>query len=434
MIPFWSTLVVLACVTTVLVVWPLVRRPKAAWSAGANAAAAPTDLDSDQAKRLAVYRDRRLEIDAELRAGRLTADEAARAQEELLADVAGQFPTDALAAPSPAAARPPWALIALIALAIPVTAVLVYDRVGSPGVVALDAAELRGDVSPAKLDAALDELRERTRAKPTDGEAWAMLAEGLRMKGDLAGSVAAFEQAAVHFKPPSARLLADYADTLISLKQGVFGPEAVQLIEGALAIDPKEPKALALKGAAQYRNGDLPGALATLRRLREQLPPDSAQAASIGEAIGRIEASLGSGHPGTAATGPAPAQTPTAPATAPAPRTSVLAGRIEIDPSLATKAPAGTTLFIVVRPADGSRMPLAARKVTLDRFPMVFELGDDDAMDASRKPSAASSLVVEARLSRSGNATRASGDLFGVSAPTAPGRNDIRIRIDQVVP
>ena len=46
---------------------------------------------SDEARRLAVYRDRRAEIESERRAGRLGDEEAARAQEELLDDAAVQF-------------------------------------------------------------------------------------------------------------------------------------------------------------------------------------------------------------------------------------------------------------------------------------------------------------------------------------------------------
>ncbi|MCX7271787.1 MAG: c-type cytochrome biogenesis protein CcmI, partial [Burkholderiales bacterium] len=316
MTAFWAALAALACAATAAVIWPLLRTPR-----GGPTAAPPageSTLAADEAKRLAVYRDRRHEIDTEAQAGRLSPEEAQRAQAELVAEVADHFPVND-AAPVAAVGRPasagkPWLLVAGLALAIPLLAALVYDRVGAPGVVALAPFELRGEMDPARLDAAITDLRERATRAATDGEAWAMLAEALRLKGDLAGSAEAFAKAAQYFSPPSARLLADYADVLVSLKGGEFGPEPVALLTRALAINPRDPKSLALMGAAQYRNGDLKSALTTLRTLRDLLPPDSGQAGAIGEAIGRIETTLGvaaapggapsAGNPAGAAGGP----------------------------------------------------------------------------------------------------------------------------------
>lgn len=449
MFVFWTVLVALACAATAAVVWPLIRAPRGSPFPGTGqttAAEPPQRTDND--KRLAVYRDRRREIDAEAAAGRLSADEARLAQDELLAEVAGQFPDGpppaaaALTATTAPAQRVPLAITILIAVAIPGFAALTYERVGSPGLVGLDASELRGEMSPARLDAAIAELRERTERSATDGEAWAMLAQAHSMKGDLRAAAQAFEQAVKYFSPPSARLLADYADTLVSLRGGEFGPEPVELIERALSINAQEPKALALLGAAQYRRGDFPAALITLRKLRGLLPPDSQQTQQIGEAIGEIETRL-SGQPASAPQGavgapatPASASTSaaaSAPTSAPA-NTTRMTGRIDIDPALAGKLPPGTTLFVTARLAEGPRMPLAAQRLSPDRFPVTFELSDADAMNPARKPSEAGALVIEARLSRSGNAIRAPGDLLGVSATVRSGSRDIGIRIDQVVP
>jgi len=64
---------------------------------------------------------------------------------------------------------------------------------------------------------------------------------------------------------------------------------------------------------------------------------------------------------------------------------------------------------------------------------MKFTIGDADAMDPSRRLSSAGSLVLEARLSRSGNAMRQPGDLYGQRAGVAPGQRDVAIVIDRVV-
>ena len=78
-------------------------------------------------------------------------------------------------------------------------------------------------------------------------------------------------------------------------------------------------------------------------------------------------------------------------------------------------------------------MPLAAMRIPASELPKEFTL--DDAMGmAGMKLSTASEVIVEARVSRSGNALAQPGDLFGTSAPVKPGATGLRITIDQVVP
>jgi cytochrome c-type biogenesis protein CcmH len=455
MFVFWTTIALLACAATLAVVWPLVRAPR-------DAGPGPDAVPDDEARRLAVYRDRRAEIEAEREAGRLDADEAAKALDELAAEAAAQFAGKAPGAVPPAAraARLPVPAVLAVALFIPALAALVYDRTGAPAAVSLDEHELRGELSPARLDDAIARLRARTAAAPADGEGWAMLAEAQRLKGDLAAAAQAYAQAGAHLQPPAARVFADHADVLVALAGGEFVAEAMTLLERALAIDPRDPKTLAMMGAARYRAGRPAEALAMLRQLTEVLPAGSEQAAAMAPVIARLEGEIAAGAGGTAGTGSgagaggaagagggagtsSAANPPTAPApaapgasTAPAetPVATRLAGRIAIDPALADRLPAGTTLFIVARPADGSRMPLAVRRLAPERFPIDFSLGDGDAMTAGSPAWTAGPIVVEARLSRSGQAARASGDLFGTGPTVRSGARDIVIRIDQVVP
>jgi hypothetical protein len=54
-------------------------------------------------------------------------------------------------------------------------------------------------------------------------------------------------------------------------------------------------------------------------------------------------------------------------------------------------------------------------------------------MDPSRRLSAAGQVIIEARLSESGNAIRQPGDLFGESTVIQPGQRGVQLRIGQVV-
>ena len=55
------------------------------------------------------------------------------------------------------------------------------------------------------------------------------------------------------------------------------------------------------------------------------------------------------------------------------------------------------------------------------------------AMSPAATISKAKQIVVEARVSKSGNVTPQAGDLAGTSAPVAPGATNVRVTIDRVV-
>jgi cytochrome c-type biogenesis protein CcmH len=107
---------------------------------------------------------------------------------------------------------------------------------------------------------------------------------------------------------------------------------------------------------------------------------------------------------------------------------------VEVDPKLAGRIAPGDTVFILARDPDGSRMPLAALKLTGAELPKTFAMSDAMAMSDATTISKAKRIVVEARVSKSGNAILQPGDLSGTSAPVAPGARDVRVTIDRVVP
>jgi cytochrome c-type biogenesis protein CcmH len=55
-------------------------------------------------------------------------------------------------------------------------------------------------------------------------------------------------------------------------------------------------------------------------------------------------------------------------------------------------------------------------------------------MSPEARLSGASEVRIEARVSRSGNATPQSGDLIGASATVKPGADKVEVVIDQVRP
>ena len=78
-------------------------------------------------------------------------------------------------------------------------------------------------------------------------------------------------------------------------------------------------------------------------------------------------------------------------------------------------------------------MPLAVLRIPARELPKEFTLDDSMSMSPGARLSGASAVVVEARISRTGNATPQPGDLSGKSVPVAPGASGVKVTIDQVV-
>ena len=90
---------------------------------------------------------------------------------------------------------------------------------------------------------------------------------------------------------------------------------------------------------------------------------------------------------------------------------SLVSVEVSIDGVLAGQVRAGDTIFVYARNLEGGGPPLAAKRVVLGKLPVTVGLGDTDSLMPTAKLSSQPQVVVMARLSRSGDATPASGDI-----------------------
>ena len=139
------------------------------------------------------------------------------------------------------------------------------------------------------------------------------------------------------------------------------------------------------------------------------------------------EASLPPGHPPLDASASMPHGHPSSGVAAAG---EPVRGTVTLAPALRDGAPKGAALFLIARAAD--KRIVAVRKQDAVAFPYAFELSSADAMtDGSGFHGA---LEITARLSRSGDAAPASGDIEGRRANVSVGSKDVRIELDQVRP
>jgi cytochrome c-type biogenesis protein CcmH len=108
--------------------------------------------------------------------------------------------------------------------------------------------------------------------------------------------------------------------------------------------------------------------------------------------------------------------------------TGSVAGTIAVAPSLASRA-AGGVLFVIARSAGDNKI-LAVRREDNVTFPFKFQISGRDAMIAGT--TFAGPLTVTARLSKSGDAVAAKGDLEGTARGVSVGATDVKVTLDTV--
>jgi len=335
----------------------------------------------------------------------------------------------ATAAPAPAATagqRPQTRLALALTVLLPAAAVAIYMQVGRPdalgmGPELLAAAATPTDHGPSEEDipAMVERLAERLRTQPQDIDGWHMLARSYSAMNRYADAAKAYGHLAT-LLPQDAGVLADYADALATAQGGALAGEPERLIERSLAIDPLQPKALALSGSAAFARGDFARAERQWQAVLPLVPEDSefARSTQAGIAEARVRQGMPAIAPAAAATTPPTAATSSA----------RLSGTIRLAAGSAAPGP-GQTLFIYVRAANGSPMPLAAIKRRVGDFPLQFVLDDSHALSAGTHLADAGPLIVGARISASGSATPQAGDLEGQAGPVAAGASGLAIEL-----
>lgn len=329
---------------------------------------------------------------------------------------------------------PRWPLIASVALLSAALAALAWVGVRLATRPRADAPQAASAPAPAASGRALaadrvqrmiDEMTQRTQQNPKDSSAWALLANSYAMLGRLDEAARAHARL-TELRPDDPQVLADHADVLAAAKGRHFDGEPRRLLERALALDPKNQKALLLLGTEAFDRQDYAAAIRHWQRARE-LAGDSDLARQIDSGLAEARAFAARGGAS------APAMTPAAKAAAPVAGREV-SGRVVLDPALAGKVLPDDTVFVFARPALGSRMPVALLRKRVRDLPLDFKLDDSMALVPDMRLSALPTVVVGARVSRRGDAVPQSGDLQGTTAPLAVGSRDVQVRISEVLP
>jgi cytochrome c-type biogenesis protein CcmH len=425
---FWLIVSAMTLCVLGLLLRPLLKRP----SAGTN----------EQEKTLPVYRQQFSELEQDRADGLLTDEQYRTARSELERRVLEE--TGTTEAPiAVAGGLVNLRLVALsLAMIIPVASGVLYWTLGNPAAMThptVSASSSQGgsgdDPQMAdSLNQLIEQLRKKLEQNPNDAVGWGLLARSYMAMERYADAVPIFEKA-TKLDPNNASLLADYADAL-GVHQGrkLEGrPEA--LIQKALKLDPHNVKALMLSGTIAYNRKDFARAAKEWEDAHAHLPPDDQESsdqlkASIAEAKRR----LGGPSANMLVANPPMEQTKPAKPAASSGQSRAITGKVVLGPNLANKASLPETLFVFAKDVAGPPMPVSIVRASKKDLPFTFRLDDSTSPMPSRKLSDIDTVVIVARLSKSGKAMPESGDLEGMSQPIKPGTENITVVIDRERP
>jgi cytochrome c-type biogenesis protein CcmH len=167
------------------------------------------------------------------------------------------------------------------------------------------------------------------------------------------------------------------------------------------------------------------------------MAPDAPDRAELDEAVAQAEAKLPASMTGTAPAGAA-ASAGTASAgssrSAAAATSARITGRVVLSPSLASRVSPQDTVFIYATPTQGSRMPLAVVRTTVEKLPFNFVLDESSAMGPQATLAGQSQVSVRARISSTGDAMPKPGDLGVLKTPVKVGATGVELKIDGPLP
>ena len=394
---------IIVAVITAVVLWIVLRPLLAKRASNTNLANASgqSNVDALRIELVEARRDQKL--------GLLSEASLAEAERELETRVLAESQQVA----NPTAPRYKRTAIALGVL-LPVLAVGGYAAVGSPAAVvpAIARAAPVAPVAQSEADKQMDELfkmaEERLAKEPNDVKGWLLLARAKASVGMFDGAMKAYEKAAA-LDPKDSEMWSDYADSAAGMSQGKMDGKPIELINKSLELDGKNIKALLLRGTWELQKNDLVAAEKSFTLAKSVSEPNSGFAQIADNALGEITSRRG-GTPAVGAGTPTPDAVP-APAPSVAPDAVLATVTLQLSADARKAANATSAVFLIVR-AAGAELgpPLAAKKLALADAGKLVLLTSADAMigGAGLKPGA--NVVLQARLSLTGQPMAQAGD------------------------
>lgn len=371
---------------------------------------------------LEIFRDQITEMDTDLRNGLLSQEMYEQGKRELQSRLLHEVGESKSRDTVPA--RNPLKILAIVlSVLLPVTAIVVYDKVGS-------RHSLLQQDKFANVEISIATLEEKAGASPDDAENLLQLARSYSDLERYADAAQTYDKL-TRLLPNEAQLWADYADVLAMASGKTLRGNPTNLLNKALALNPDNFKALALAGSAAMERGDYAATVMYWEKLLKMIPKDDENAKIVEDGIQQARAQIAQAKGGNWSAQKKSNESNSKSLVVQSGKEAI-SGTVALSESLKSRANPDDTVFVLVRAAEGSKMPLAIVRKQVKDLPFNFTLDDTTSMSPQMRVSNFQQVVVIARVSKSGNAMPQPGDLQGSSSVIKPGTQGLKVNIDKM--
>ena len=413
MMEFWFVAVLLAAIASFFVLAPLRR-------SGARG----SDVEVRRASNLLIFEDRRAEILEQVAAQEISEDEGAALETELrrslLRDV-DDLDGSPVSGGEPATGAGARVLVGAAVL-VPAFAIVLYADWGlSLGALAdLELAQeverLEAPAGTAEASGEMGDLEERLAARlaqsPDDLDGWFLLGRTRMQLENFEGAALAFAEVAE--RAPAVIGPRVYQAQALYLADGrIVTPRVRALVDAVLTREPEQSTMLELLAMDAFQNRRFNDAARYFGRVLAGGIEDAPRRAFLEDGLARSRelAGLPSAEPPTFNEPP------------PVPAADAEGPSIDVEVVLSQAAraslPAQAAVFVLARPVNGPRMPLAVERLApADRLQV--RLGVEDAMAPAMTLATVDEVELVVRLSLEGTAAAGPNDLEAVFGPLTP--------------
>lgn len=279
--------------------------------------------------------------------------------------------------------------------------------------------------SSDQIAAMADKLATRMESNPNDAEGWAMLARSYSVLGRYKDAEGAYRKA-TGLRQDDAALWTDYADALAMNQGGRLQGEPIGFVRKALKLDASNIKALSLAGTYAYDQKQYAEAV---KYWEQVVQKGNADDPIVKQSVSVLDEARSLAGMPAKSVGVSPVGSQSSALVG-----ASVAGMIKLDPQIANLVSPTDTVFVFARSTDpAQRMPLAILKKQVQDLPLRFTLDDSLAMSPGHGLSSQKTVVVSARISKSGNAMPQAGDYAVQSKAVSLGAKDVELEIRELI-
>ncbi len=380
----------------------------------------------------AVFKDRMGELKADLAEGRIDQAEYDQLEKELELTLLNDVSVSEEGGKRLQGGK--W-LVLPLAVLIPVVALVVYWAEGyHPELEDWFATQetmerVMPQLMAGKFDAVQDEkigvddfiraLQRQLQSTPDDAQGWYLLGVSYLQMQMPQQSEMAFQRA-LNLQPNNIDYVMGYTQATLAANGGVMTPQIRRTLEQVMRAQPDNPKPYMTMGMAMFQSGNINGAIQVWERYlaRDNTDPRAVQLLQRSIEVARNQLQKNVADSGEKADGPQVEVT------------------VTVSDSVRSQLSDTDTLFVYAKAQSGPPMPLAVVRQPVGSWPVTVTLNDANAMTPAMTLSKFKDVVIQARVSASGNAIPQSGDWAAEPLPLelGAGEKQVDLVIDSQMP